>query len=304
MIHELDLSTQIDSIHLSNPLLLASGIMDEDAGSIKRILDAGAAGVVTKSIGVNPNPGHPNPTFVELPYGILNAMGLPNPGIDSFVSELDFLQHRKKPIIGSIYGKNETEFKKLARLMASHGANALELNLSCPHAEGFGLELGQDPDMVKKVTHAVKKQVKIPVFVKLSSNVNNIIPIAQAAEEANADAVVAINTVKAMVINLEIEQPVLAHKTGGYSGKAIKPIGIRCVYDLYRNINLPIVGVGGITTAEDVIEYMMAGACAIEIGTAVYYRGVTLFQELTSEIGKWMHAHNYTNLNDLIGVAH
>jgi len=301
---QINLSTHIGRLSFSNPTILASGIMDEDAESIKRILHAGAGGIVTKSIGINSNKGHANPTFVELDYGILNAMGLPNPGIDEFKNELAKLKTITQPIIGSVYGKNENEFAKVALIMEQSGIKAIELNLSCPHASGYGLELGQDPEMVHSITQYVKKKVKIPVFVKLSSNVNNITLLAEAAANAHADAIVAINTVKAMAINTEIQRPVLSHKTGGYSGKAIKPIGLRAVYDLHSQIEIPIIGVGGITTGIDVIEYFMAGAQAVEIGSAIYYRGITVFKDICEEITQWLQTHNYNNIRDIIGVAH
>jgi len=301
---QISLSTHISRLSFLNPTILASGIMDEDAESINRILQSGAGGIVTKSIGINPNKGHANPTFVELDHGILNAMGLPNPGINEFKNELDKLKTITQPIIGSVYGKNEHEFIEVATIMEQSGIKAIELNLSCPHASGYGLELGQDPEMIQTIIQSVKNKVKIPVFVKLSSNVNNISILAEAAANAHADAIVAINTVKAMAINTEIQRPVLSNKTGGYSGKAIKPIGLRAVYDLYSQLEIPIIGVGGITTGLDVIEYLMAGAQAVEIGSAIYYRGITVFKEICKEITQWLQIHNYYNIRDIIGVAH
>jgi dihydroorotate dehydrogenase (NAD+) catalytic subunit len=175
--------------------------------------------------------------------------------------------------------------------------------MSCPHAKGYGLEIGSDSKLVKEITSNVKKLVKIPVFVKLSSNVTDIIEIAKAAEEGLADGIVAINTVKAMKINIELKTPVLANKIGGYSGKAIKPIGIRCVYEISKNVDIPVIGVGGITTGEDVIEYLMAGASAVQIGTGIYYRDLDVFKKVCNEIKKWMKNHSYNNLNELIGAA-
>ena len=299
-----DLSTTIKTLYLENPTMLASGIMDEDAGSMKRMLQSGAAAVVTKSIGMKPRTGHSNPSFVELECGILNAMGLPNPGIHEYQKEIAELKETKGVIIGSIFGSNNEEFKQLALKMQDAGVHALELNVSCPHAEGYGLEIGQDPTLVKSIVRSVKKQVSIPVFVKLSANVNDIIQIAQAAEEGLADGIVAINTLKAMSINLDIAKPILSHKTGGYSGKAIKPIGIRSVFEIYEHTTLPIIGVGGVTTGEDAIEYFMAGASAVQIGTALYSRGIDVFQKICNEIEQWMKEHGYSNIKELIGAAH
>lgn len=283
--------------------MLASGIMDEDAGSMNRVFKSGAGAVVTKSIGLKPRKGYPNPTAIELEHGIINAMGLPNPGINNFSDEIKTLKTLKIPVVGSIFGSNTKEFTQLAEKMQEYGANAIELNMSCPHAKGYGLEIGSDPKLVKEIASNVKKTVKIPVFVKISPNLTNIVEIAKAAESAKADAVVAINTVKAMKIDLETKTPVLSNKIGGYSGKAIKPIGVRCVYEISKNIKTPVIGVGGITTGEDAIEYFMAGATAVQIGSAVYYRGIDSFKKICKEIEKWMERHNYKNLSELIGAA-
>jgi len=284
--------------------MLASGIMDEDAGSMQRMIDCGAGAIVTKSIGIQPRTGYPNPTVLELEYGMLNAMGLPNPGIDNYGQEMKKICASKTPIIGSIYGATVDEFITLAKKMEHYGAAAIELNVSCPHAKHYGLEVGCDAALLQTITSSVKENVAIPVFVKISPNVTNIGEIAKAAEMGNADAIVAINTVKAMKIDLETSTPILANKTGGYSGKAIKPIGVRCVYDIAKTITIPIIGVGGITTGEDAIEYFMAGASAVQIGSAVYYRGPDVFTQVCTEIEHWMNTHGYKKISELIGAAH
>jgi len=304
VIEIISLTTSLSSIQLANPFILASGVMDEDAGSMKRILDNGAGAVVTKSIGLQPRTGHPNPTFVELDHGLLNAMGLPNPGIKAFCTELEDIKSEQAIIIGSIFGSNEQEFISLACQMQDHGASAVELNLSCPHAKGYGLELGQDPEEIKIITQEVKQHVTIPVFVKLSPNVNDICILAKAAESAGADGIVAINTVKAMKIDIETKTPILSNKIGGYSGEAIKPIGVRNVYDLYSTIAIPLIGVGGISSGKDAIEYFMAGASAVQIGSAIYTEGITIFSKLAKEVTSWMHEHDYTDISELIGVSH
>jgi dihydroorotate dehydrogenase (NAD+) catalytic subunit len=298
-----DISTTIGALQLKNPTMLASGIMDEDAGSMQRMIHSGAGAIVTKSIGIQPREGYPNPTVLELDYGILNAMGLPNPGIDSYSQEIKKLKNSKTPIIGSIYGATTDEFTTLAQKMEQYGANAVELNVSCPHAKKYGLEVGCDTTLLQNIVSTVKQQVRIPVFVKISPNVTNIVEIAQAAESGNADAIVAINTVKGMKIDIETAQPILANKTGGYSGKAIKPIGIRCVYEIAKNIDIPVIGVGGVTTGEDAIEYFMAGASAVQIGSAVYYRGPEVYTSVCNEIKTWMNKHNYKKLTEIIGAA-
>ena len=188
--------------------------------------------------------------------------------------------------------------------MQEYGANAVELNMSCPHALGYGLEIGSDPKIVKDITSKVKKSLEIPVFVKISPNLPDIVNIAKSIEQGNADGIVAINTVKAMKIDLKLKMPVLSNKIGGYSGKAIKPIGVRCVYEISNNIKIPVIGVGGITNGEDALEYIMAGASAVQIGSAIYYRGLNVFQDICKEIEIWMKNNGYNNLSDLIGVAH
>jgi len=278
--------------------------MDEDAGSMKRISKSGSGGVVTKSIGINPRKGYPNPTVIEIECGILNAMGLPNPGIDEFKYEIIELKKSDIKIIGSIFGSNSEEFIKLAEKMEEYGSDAVELNMSCPHAKGYGLEIGSDPDIVYEIVKKVKQKINIPVFVKISPNLHNIIEIAQIIEKAKADAIVAINTVKAMKIDIDIRKPVLANKIGGYSGKAIKPIGVRCVYEIYENTKIPIIGVGGITSGEDAIEYILAGASAIEIGSAIYYRGIDVFNKICKEIKNWMKENKIERISDFIGEAH
>jgi dihydroorotate dehydrogenase (NAD+) catalytic subunit len=298
-----DLTTKIASLKLKNPTILASGLMDEDAGSMKRIVNCGAGAVVTKSIGLKSREGYANPTIVELEYGILNAMGLPNPGINEFGEEIKKLKRLNAPIIGSVFGSNSKEFVELGKKMQSYGANALELNMSCPHAKSYGLEIGSDPRLVKEITSKVKESVEVPIFVKLSSNVANLGEIAKAAEKGNADGIVAINTIKAMKIDIELKIPVLANKIGGYSGKAIKPIGVRCVYEIAENVDIPIIGVGGVTTGEDALEYIMAGASAVQIGTGIYYREVDVFKKVCKEMENWMKGHSVKKLSELIGAA-
>jgi dihydroorotate dehydrogenase (NAD+) catalytic subunit len=231
-------------------------------------------------------------------------MGLSNPGIDVFKGEITPLIKDGYPIIGSIFGSTSDEFNSLAKKMEEYGATAVELNLSCPHAEGYGLEIGQDPTLIEQITRAVKNHISIPVFVKLSSNVNDISDCAIAAEKGGADALVAINTVKAMKIDISSGFPVLGNKIGGYSGKAIKPIGIRCVYEIYKKVSIPIIGCGGITSGEDAIEYIMAGAQAVQIGSAVYYRNVEVFQQICDEILQWMKEQKISSFQKIKGVAH
>ncbi len=298
------LETMVSGLKLENPIILASGILGETGKSLERVLNSGAAAVTTKSIGLEPRMGHPNPTIAELDYGLLNAMGLPNPGVDHYLSEIKPILDSKLIVFGSIFGKDHSEFSKLAIKMANAGINALELNLSCPHAKGYGAELGADPKLVFEVTKAVKDAVKIPVFVKLTPNTSDIVSLGRAAVQGGADALVAINTVKSLVIAPELAKPILSNKYGGYSGPGIKPIGLRCVHELASaELGIDIIGVGGIISGTDIVEYLMVGACAVQVGTAVYYHGFETFNKMKSELVEFLDKNGYSSLNEIIGAA-
>lgn len=299
-----EISTRFCGLELRNPLILASGILGETGELLLRATEMGAGALVTKSIGLQPREGNPNPTVVELDCGLLNSIGLANPGIESFAEELEVARKAKIPLIGSIFGKDEKEFGEVASRMESYQVDAIELNLSCPHVQGFGLEVGGDPDLVYDIVKAVRDSVKIPVFAKLSSMVRDIAEIAKSVQKARGDGITAINTVGAMSIAPEIGRPVLGSRIGGLSGKAIKPIGVRCVYEISRAVDLPIIGVGGIETGLDAVEYFMAGASAVQIGSAVYFRGDGVFEKICEEILQFMEAHGYDRIEEMVGIAH
>jgi dihydroorotate dehydrogenase (NAD+) catalytic subunit len=289
---------------MENPTMLASGVLGQTGDSLARIVEEGSAGaVVTKSIGLEPRNGHGSPCLIELDGGLLNAMGLPNPGIDDFGGEMKVALGAGAPVIGSIFADGAESFMALAERMERYGANAVELNLSCPHAEKYGLDMGSDPDTVRKVVSAVKDAVKIPVFAKLSPMVPDISLIAMAVEEAGGDAVVAINTIKAMSIEVEVGRPVLRNRVGGLSGPAIRPAGIRAVYEIAGKVKIPVIGVGGICTGKDALEYMMAGASAVQIGSGVHYHGIEVFRSVSKEMSMFMDSHGHAKLTDIIGMA-
>ena len=220
------LEVTVGRLRFEFPGMVASGIMDETGDSMVRMFRSGAGAAVTKSIGSEPKRGHNNPTFSEVECGYINAMGLPNPGIELFQDEIE-IASKEGPVIGSIFGGSVEEFAELASKMEDYGTVALELNLSCPHAAGYGAEVGSDPKMVKAIVSTVKSSVDIPVWAKLTPNTKSIADLGRAAEEGGADAVVAINTLKAMIISPEMRRPVLSNKFGGLSGPAIKPVGVR-----------------------------------------------------------------------------
>lgn len=287
------LEIEIAGIKMKNPLMLASGILDLTKESMEKFNHAGA--IVTKSIGREERKGYKNPVFYELSCGILNAIGLANPGIDEYIKEIEEI--KVENLIGSIFGKNEKEFEYVAEKFLPY-VKAFELNMSCPHAKKVGMEYS-----TRKIKETVEivKQFGKPVFVKLG--LENILKRAEKAIEGGADGIVAINTIKAMAICIDVAKPVLGNKIGGYSGKAIKPIGIRCVYELASNFNLPIIGVGGIMNEKDVVEYMMAGASAVQIGTAIYYKGERVFKEICVSLKKWLKENGYKHINEIIGLA-
>lgn len=299
-----DLRTEIAGLHLRNPTMLASGFLDETGGSLVRVYRAGAGAVVTKSIGPEPREGYANPTVVEIEGGLLNAVGLPNPGIDAFRSELEEALKAKAVVIGSVYGKDAAEYARVAVLMADAGAAAIEMNLSCPHAKGLGTEIAQSEEAVREFTHAVKDAVDVPVFPKLSPNVADIASFAVAAERGGADGIVAINTLKAMVIAPELRMPILANRFGGLSGPAIRPIGVRAVYDIFEKVNVPVIGVGGIDSGHAALEYVMAGARALQIGTALVGQGLAVFERVTKEMASLLEDIGFHSVSEAVGAAH
>ena len=298
----MDLTTELAGIKLRNPTMLAAGILGISSSLLKRVYDIGAGCVITKSIGPDPRSGYLNPCIVEVTGGYLNAMGLPNPGIKEFLAELSELNQLQVPTIVSIFGDDAPQFAEIAKAVEAKGAMAIELNISCPHADVSSI--GISPEITKRVVKAVKNAVSIPIFAKLTPNVTDIIEIAMAAEYAGADGLTAINTVRAMAIDIHSKTPILSNKYGGLSGPAIKPIAIRCIYDIYENVKIPIIGVGGIISWQDAIEFFLAGASAIQIGTGIKYRGLTIFQEICKGIEQYLEEKNYSNLSEVIGVAH
>ena len=295
------LKTEVAGISFENPLILASGILDENGYTIKRILQEGAAGAVTKSIGTVERTGYRPPIIAEVDGGLLNAVGLPNPGIDSFGDEIRIALEAGKPVIGSIFGGGVQDFVDLAAKMQGYGVNAIELNLSCPHVKGVGSEVGSDPVLVTDIVTAIKKKVNIPVFAKLSPNVTDMLEIAVAAEAA--DALVMINTVRGLAIDVYARKPVLSNTFGGLSGKAIKNIGLRYVYEVKMETGKEIIGVGGIENAEDAIEYIMAGSSAVQLGTVLYSKGRKAFAEISGGIAQFMESEGYGNIKEMVGAA-
>lgn len=293
--------TTVAGIRLSNPMMLASGILDENGYTMLEILKKGAAAVVTKSIGTSERTGYKPPVVVPVQGGLLNAIGLANAGINNFKGEMEIALRGNKPVVGSIFGATADEFLQLALKMEEYGATAVELNLSCPHVAGYGTEVGSDPQLVEDIVDTLKSRLKIPVFAKLSPNVTNIVDIANAANRA--DALVLINTVRAMSIDIHARKAVLTNRYGGLSGPAIKNVGVRYVYEVRKETGKEIIGVGGIENAEDLVEYVMAGASAVQIGTALYTQGKDVFNRIERDLEKFMETEGFNRISEMVGVA-
>lgn len=289
---------------LKNPTVLASGILGNSKDILERVHLNGCGLVTMKSIGPGPRDGHNNPTVIDLGHGMINAVGLPTPGYLDMEAEWEALEERDFPIIASIYGGSVDEFKMVAEYVSSKRPDFIELNISCPNSEKHGMIFGVNPGSTRDVVSAVKSVINVPLIAKLTPQATDIGEIAKACESAGADAICAINTVgPGMLIDIESATPVLAFKKGGLSGPMIKPIAVRCVYDIHAAVNLPIIGLGGISTGEDAIEMIMAGADIVGIGSAVKYRGIQVFQKVSDEMEQWLDQHNLT-LEQIKGAAH
>jgi dihydroorotate dehydrogenase (NAD+) catalytic subunit len=302
-----DLSVELAGLELANPVLLASGILDSTPGILERMADSGAGALITKSISLEPRPGYAGPTVAEVAPGTwMNAMGLPNPGLAEFLEEFD-LKGGKVPVIPNLVADTPAEFGKLAAGVAEAGAKLAEINLSCPHPQAAytGLLTAQDPEAAAAAVAAASEH--LPVIAKLSPNVSDIGTIAVACAEAGAAAVSAINTMPALDIDTELERPVLGNAFGGLSGSALLPIGLRCVLKAVRALRdaghaTPVIGIGGISSGEDAAKYLLCGAQAMQVGTALSGNPERL-GEIATELGHWMERKNYATLNAFRGNA-
>ena len=296
------LSVEIGGIRLKNPLMAASGVFGygEEYGSLVDLNQFGA--IVVKGISLTPREGNPIPRICETPCGMLNAIGLQNIGIDAFIVEkLPYLCGFDVPVIVNIFGQNITEFEELAgRLDSTNGISAIELNISCPNVKKGGMEFGKDPKMTYELVSSVKKITRLPVIAKLSPNVSDIVEIAKAARDGGADGLSLINTILGMAIDIDTRRPRLANITGGLSGPAIKPIAIRMVWEVSNAIDIPIIGIGGICSHEDAIEFFLAGATAVAVGTA-HFIDPRIMIDIIRGLAGYMTRHKIEDVRDLIG---
>ncbi|MFA5076146.1 MAG: dihydroorotate dehydrogenase [Patescibacteria group bacterium] len=301
-----NLSTKICGIKLSNPTILASGILGVTKSSLKNVVSNGAGAVIIKSISKEPRKGHNNPILITYEGGMINAVGYSNPGLEEAKNEFTDLAEVGAPVIASIIGTNAEDFAYMAKNFLTKEFAAVEAPLSCPHTPGFGTLAGQGtPEATFAITKAIKQNTNLPLIIKLSPNIPNLVEIAKAAQAAGADALNMGNTHgPGMVIDIETKQPTMDFKVGGLSGPAIRPVAVRCVYDIYPNVKIPIIGCGGITTWRDGIEMLMAGASALNIGSAVYYEGIDVFKKICQGISDFMDQHGYKTIQEMVGLAH
>ena len=300
---EPDLSVEFAGIKLPNPTILASGILGVSGEILIRVSRAGAGAVVSKSFNRKGREGYRNPSFIEVQSGFLNALGIPNPGMEEMREEVEVASREGVQVIASVFGFDAEEFAESAEMGEKGGAIAVELNVSCPHVKELGVEIGQRPKVVAEVTQAVKNRVHIPVFVKLSPNVTDITEVARAAEGAGADAVTAINTVLGTAVDVDSGLPILGGVLGGLSGPAIHPVALRAVYQIRQAVRIPVIGVGGIEDWKGAVQMMMAGASAVQIGSAITSKGLDVFREVTTGIGKFLERKGYSSVREIVSMA-
>lgn len=285
------LRTRFLGIDLATPLVLPAGVLGTSFSSLLACARAGAGLVTTKSCTLIPRTGHPGPIVAETPSGLLNAVGLSNPGIDEVLREVsEYRKHTDTPVAVSVFADNALGFADLARRVSDSDADFLELNLSCPNvADEFGVPLAGSPAAVAEIVAAVRSVCRLKVIAKLSPNVANIAVVARAAADTGADAICAINTVgPGMAIDIELNRPILSNREGGLSGPAIRPLAVRAVWRIAESVAIPIIGTGGVAGADDVVEMIMAGASVVGIGTALYQSGPELFGSIAADLRDYL----------------
>jgi dihydroorotate dehydrogenase (NAD+) catalytic subunit len=307
----IDLRTNLCGVELRNPLILASGILGTGPELLARVAGAGAGAVTAKSCSLERRAGHPNPTVLAWEHGLINAVGLANPGVEAEVEELVRTRSLLRPLgvalIASVFADTVANFARVAARLVQASPDLIEVNISCPNVhDEFGAPFAASAAAAAEVTAAVKEAVQgqVPVLVKLSPNVSDIAAIARAVELAGADGISAINTSTGMLIDVQARRPVLANRFGGLSGPAIRPLAVRCIYEIYRAVEIPIVGMGGISSGRDAVEMIMAGATAVGVGSAVYGDGPEAFGRIRREMESLVVELGYVSVAEMRGVAH
>ncbi|SHH06464.1 dihydroorotate oxidase B, catalytic subunit [Thermosyntropha lipolytica DSM 11003] len=301
---DVDISVDLGGLKLKNPVVVASGTFGYGL-EYEDFLDISAIGaVIVKGTTLEPRSGNPSPRIAETPAGMLNAIGLENPGVDVFLKEyLPRLRDKGVTVIVNIAGNTVEEYARMAaKIEGNEGVAAIELNISCPNVKKGGLQFGTHPDTVKEVVEAVKKETSLPVLPKLSPNVTDVVEIAKAAQAGGADALSMINTLLGMAIDIKKKKPVLANIFGGLSGPAIKPVALRMIYQVYKEVDLPILGGGGIMSSEDAVEFILAGASAVSIGTGNFVNP-RLALEVVEGIRNYLQEENIRSVRELTGMA-
>ena len=299
---ESSLVTKIGPINLERPVMLASGILGISLDIFNRLFRSGAGAVVTKSLSTEPWEGYPNPTIFGVKGGgWINAVGLSNPGAPNFAKMIE--SNTDVPIIVSLVGSIPEDFELMVNEFSNCKVTGFELNLSCPHVAKVGLEVGDDPELVKKIVSTVKKATNVPVIAKVGLGTSNYLDTVGTAIDSGIDAITAINTVRAMAIDIETKRPILSNRFGGLSGTPIKPIAIRCVYEISSKYDIPIIGCGGISTWEDAIEFFLAGASAIQLGSAIGDRWTDVFNEINNGILQYMEKKGISKIEEMVGLA-
>lgn len=299
----LHLGVNLAGVELKNPVMTASGTFGSGA-EYSEFVDLNQLGaVVTKGVANVPWPGNPTPRIAEVYGGMLNAIGLQNPGMEVFCKrDLPFLKQFDTKVIVNVCGKSTQDYCEVVERLSDEPVDLLEINISCPNVKEGGIAFGQDPEAVEAITREIKKYAKQPVIMKLSPNVTDITEMARAAESGGADVLSLINTLTGMKIDINRRTFALANKTGGMSGPAVKPIAVRMVYQVAHAVQLPIIGMGGISNAEDALEFLMAGATAVSIGTANFVNPYATV-ETVHGIEEYMRKNNVSDIHELIGIV-
>lgn len=302
------ISVELAGLTLNSPTVLASGVLGLSASSALFVTRQGAGAVTLKSCGLESRPGHKCPTILPFAAGLINAVGLSNPGVDQMAAEVRaFKEASSAPVFASVFGRTELEFAKVAGRIAAAGPDLIEVNVSCPNVETeFGTPFGLDFSATARITRLVKNRAgNIPVSIKLSPNVHGLGRLAKVCQEEGADAITAINTVgPGMLIDTGVMKPVLKNRVGGVSGPAIFPVALRCVYEICREVSIPVIGTGGVSSTDEALQMIMAGATAVGIGTAIYQPGIAVFENINQGLRHFLEERGFASLAEVRGAAH
>lgn len=304
----MNLSVDFCGVSFPNPLVVASGYLGVTGASLANCVKNGAGGVTAKTLFMDERKGHPNPTILTFPGGLINAVGLSGEGIKNARHEFDAYREAcpENPMIGSIGGRNVDELVECARIMDEYPVDMIELNFSCPNVDDeMGRPIACDAGMTGRATASIRKATKKPLSVKVSPNVPDIGLIAQQAEASGADAITAVNTMgPGMLIDIHMRRPILSNKVGGVSGYALFPIALRAVYEIYQRVKIPVIGTGGVIKGQDAIAMLMAGASLLGIGSAIAYYDMKAFGMILSKLSEFMKEEGFESIDELVGLAH